>query len=229
MDRSQHEVHEDASGGASAARHMDAIYRYQRYIYDVSRKYFLLGRDRLIEGLSPPPGGSVLEVGCGTGRNLVLAARRYPHARLYGFDISRMMLDTAARRISRAGLSGRIRVAEGDAACFSGEAMFGVYRFDRVFISYALSMIPPWRAALAAALEAVAPGGELHIVDFGQQARLPGAFRAGLRRWLQRFTVEPRAELEEELRRIADVHGCTVELHRLYRDYAWLAVVRKPD
>ena len=71
------------------AVHMDGIYRYQRYIYDATRKYFLLGRDRLIEELAVPAGGTVLEIGCGTGRNLILVARRYPDARLYGFDISR--------------------------------------------------------------------------------------------------------------------------------------------
>ena len=31
-----------------AARHMDGIYRYQRHIYDLTRKYYLLGRDRMI-------------------------------------------------------------------------------------------------------------------------------------------------------------------------------------
>ena len=71
------------------------MYRYQRHIYDLTRKYYLLGRDRLIAGLDVPPGGTVLEVGCGTGRNLVLAARRYPAARLFGLDISAAMLDTA--------------------------------------------------------------------------------------------------------------------------------------
>ena len=74
---------------------MDAIYRYQRYVYDATRKYYLLGRDRLLAELQPPAGGSVLEIACGTGRNLILAARRYPNARFYGFDISNAMLDTA--------------------------------------------------------------------------------------------------------------------------------------
>ena len=35
---------------------MDRIYRRQRHLYDSTRKYYLLGRDRLIERLSPPPG-----------------------------------------------------------------------------------------------------------------------------------------------------------------------------
>ena len=59
---------------------MDAIYRYQRYIYDASRKYYLLGRDRMLEELAPAPGGTVLEIACGTGRNLIKAAGRYPDA-----------------------------------------------------------------------------------------------------------------------------------------------------
>ena len=67
---------------ARPRQHMDAIYRYQRYIYDATRKYYLLGRDRMLDELAPPPGGSVLEIGCGTGRNLICAARRYPRCAL---------------------------------------------------------------------------------------------------------------------------------------------------
>jgi S-adenosylmethionine-diacylgycerolhomoserine-N-methlytransferase len=197
-----------------AAEHMDAIYRYQRLIYNATRKYFLLGRDHLIADLAPPPGGSLLEVGCGTGRNLILVARRYPDARLYGSEIA------------KAGLSGRIKTAPGDATAFDPEAMFGVAAFDRVFISYALSMIPPWRQAIAAAFKAVKPGGRLHVVDFGQQERLPRAFKAGLVAWLNRFSVTPRPDLEAALAEVAGGHG-RLEFQRLYRDYAQYAVMTK--
>ncbi len=63
----------------------------------------------------------------------------------------------------------------------SSQALFGVAHFDRVFISYALSMIPPWREAVVQAFQAVAPSGSLHIVDFGEQSRLPRTFRTALR------------------------------------------------
>ena len=46
---------------SSHAGHMDAIYRTQRHFYDLTRKYYLLGRDRLIRRLDPPKGGSVIE------------------------------------------------------------------------------------------------------------------------------------------------------------------------
>jgi S-adenosylmethionine-diacylgycerolhomoserine-N-methlytransferase len=217
-----------AQSGVAAAAHMDAIYRYQRYIYDASRKYYLLGRDSLLDELAPPPGGSVLEVACGTGRNLIKAARRYPQARFYGFDISSAMLDTARGSIARKGLADRIVVGEADATEFSGQALFGVAAFDRVFISYALSMIPPWQGALQQALAAVKLGGRLHIVDFGEQEGYPRWFRSGLRSWLNTFSVEPRAELEAELERLAAETGARLELKRMYRDYARGAALVKP-
>lgn len=216
------------SNEENAAHHMDGIYRYQRYIYDATRKFFLLGRDTLLDQLKPPPGGSVLEVGCGTGRNLVLAARRYPDAQFYGFDISTMMLKTAEQQIERAGFSKRIKVAYGDATGFSGDDMFTVPAFDRIFISYALSMIPPWRRALPEAYCALKPGGELHIVDFGQQADLPNWFKSGLRAWLCKFSVEPRDDLEEALRALQSETDAGLRFERLSRDYAHYAVLTKP-
>src|SRR5438067_2504401 len=77
-----------SAGHTPHAALMDGIYRHQRHVYDLTRHCYLLGRDRLITGLEPPAGGSVLEVGCGTGRNLIVAAARYPEAHFYGLDIS---------------------------------------------------------------------------------------------------------------------------------------------
>src|SRR6201986_4433829 len=103
-------VDADASGA------MDRMYRRQRHIYDLTRKFYLLGRDELIDGLRPPPGAAVLEIACGTGRNLIRAARLYPKARFFGLDVSEAMLQTARQNIAAAGLSGRIQLAAADAA-----------------------------------------------------------------------------------------------------------------
>lgn len=207
---------------------MDAIYRRQRHFYDLTRKYYLLGRDRLIARLDVPAGGSVLEVGCGTARNLIAAARRYPDARLYGFDISEAMLEKARSAVARAGLSSRIRLAQADAAGFDPQAAFGEQGFDRVFFSYTLSMIPPWQAALARGMEALKEGGRLSFVDFGGQERLPGWFRALLLAWLARFHVTPRAELAAEIERQANRHAWRADVTQLYRGYAIAGEVRRP-
>jgi S-adenosylmethionine-diacylgycerolhomoserine-N-methlytransferase len=212
--------------GADAAL-MDRLYRRQRHVYDLTRKYYLLGRDRLIDGLEPPPGGRVLEIGCGTARNLVAAARAWPQATFYGIDISAEMLQTARQVVGRAGLADRIALARGDAAAFDPAWLFGVPCFSRVFFSYSLSMIPRWQEAIVEALCWLAPDGELHIVDFGGQERLPSWFRAGLRRWLSHFHVTPRDELRTELEMLAGRAGVLTRFERPHAGYAQYAVFRR--
>ena len=212
---------------ANATDLMDRIYRRQRHVYDVTRKYFLLGRDRMIAEIGAGDGARVLEIGCGTGRNLIMAARKYPGASCFGIDVSTEMLNSATRAISRAGLSARIHVAHADATRFEPGALFGVDRFDRIFISYSLSMIPQWQSVAAAALAHLAPNGELRIIDFGGQERLPVAFRRLLWRWLGAFHVQPRDELEATLRASAAASGARMTFVRPYRGYAQYAVLRR--
>lgn len=207
---------------------MDRIYRRQRHIYDLTRKYYLLGRDDLIAGLDAGPGTRVLEVGCGTGRNLIAAARRFPQARFTGIDISLEMLDTAGSNVRRAGLGDRIALAYGDATSFDPAALSGGHGFDRVFLSYTLSMIPDWQAALAQAATALAPGGSLDLVDFGQQEHLPAAFRTLLFNWLARFDVTPRAALPEAIARLANAQGLVANWQSTRGGYAWTARLQQP-
>lgn len=178
---------------------MDRVYRRQRHFYNLTRRYYLVGRDRLVRGLALGPGQTAVEVGCGTARNLIAMARRYPGARFFGVDASAFMLETAAKAVARAGLSDRI-VLQRAYAEFLSPRMFGeVGGFDRVVFSYSLSMIPDWRRALAATDDAVAPGGRLHIVDFGDFAGLGRLAASALRLWLRHFHVEPRSEILQTL------------------------------
>ncbi|MGD1015164.1 MAG: class I SAM-dependent methyltransferase [Roseiarcus sp.] len=213
---------------SDAALLMDRMYRRQRHIYDATRKFYLLGRDATIAALGARANDGVLEIGCGTGRNLVGIARRFPEARLFGLDVSEEMLSSARAAIARAGLEARIRVAQGDAASFDAARLFGRPHFERALISYALSMIPPWREALAQAVDALAPGGALHIVDFGDCAGLPAPFRAALGRWLALFDVTPRVDMGAALTALSASRGLRCETRDLMRGYAIQAVVRKP-
>ncbi|APL95706.1 methyltransferase [Sphingomonas sp. BHC-A] len=199
---------------------MDSIYRRQRHIYDLSRKFYLLGRDGLIADLAPPPGGAVLEIGCGTGRNLIAVGKAWPEARLYGVDISAAMLETARKAVTKAGMADRVVLAQGDGCEFDAAALFGREAFERVFISYALSMIPDWQGALRQAARCVADGGKLEVVDFGQQDRLPKFWKQALFGWLARFHVAPRAELRQAFEGLAADMGGFPHSHVLYRGYA---------
>jgi S-adenosylmethionine-diacylgycerolhomoserine-N-methlytransferase len=209
----------------SAAERMDRIYGSQRFIYDLTRRPYLLGRAALIASLDPPAGGYVLEIGCGTAWNLIRAARHYPDARFCGLDVSSAMLETAKRSIARAGLAERITVAQADATNFEPAGLFGRSMFDCVYFSYALSMIPDWQSAVACAMDALARDGSLYIVDFGQCEQLPGAFRHLLFAWLARFSVRPLADLEPELSRLAETRGCACRVAHPYRGYAVRALL----
>ena len=211
-----------ARPGADAAGLMDQLYRRQRHIYDLTRKFYLLGRDELIAGLAPPGGGTVLEIACGTGRNLICAARAYPDARFFGLDVSEEMLTTARANIAAAGLSHRIVLAAGDATAFDTQALFGVAAFDRVFVSYALSMIPAWERAAGEAAARLASGGRLMVVDFGDQGGWPRWFARALHGWLAKFHVTPRLALAPTLAELAEQRGLRFDFRTLYRRYAFL-------
>ncbi|KQV28348.1 methyltransferase [Rhizobium sp. Root1203] len=218
----------DASSDAPVENHadlMDGMYRYQRHIYDLTRKYYLLGRDQAIRNLDVPAGGTLLEVGCGTGRNLALAHKHFPSAHLYGLDISQEMLISARKTFATKGTSADFRVA--DATAFKPQE-FGVEGFDRILISYALSMIPDWERAIDAALAALNPGGQLHVVDFGQQEGLPGWFRVLLRSWLAKFHVNPRASLHAVLQAQAKRRNARLAFQTIGGGYAWCTTIIMP-
>jgi S-adenosylmethionine-diacylgycerolhomoserine-N-methlytransferase len=207
------------AGGDHAAL-MDKIYSRQRHIYDFTRKYYLLGRDRLVRELGAKPGERVVEIGCGTARNLIRIARHYPGVQLYGLDASREMLRTAEMSVRGRDLDSRIKLAHGFAEKMT-PALFGPSQpFDHAVFSYSLSMIPDWRGALRAAAAAVKPTGFIHIVDFGDLQGLWPPAAAALRAWLKLFHVAPRDELLAAMeRKVEPGTGC---IHVIAGRYAFL-------
>jgi S-adenosylmethionine-diacylgycerolhomoserine-N-methlytransferase len=180
----------------------------------------------LIAGLQPPVGGSILEIGCGTGRNLIKIAQPIRPALLRARCFLRDAGDgTPGRHAWRA-----LRAHRSGAGRCNGlrpQALVRRAGFERIVISYALSMIPPWQGVVRQALRSLTPNGELHIVDFGDQAGLPKPFRAMLTRWLALFHVTPRGDLAMVLDEIAEAEGALAKTKPLYRGYAVQAVARR--
>jgi S-adenosylmethionine-diacylgycerolhomoserine-N-methlytransferase len=213
---------------------MDRMYRFTRHVYDVTRRYYLLGRDRLLERVVTARNTATLEVGCGTARNLIKLAARQEPGQLYGLDASHEMLETAAHSIERslpaARTDGRepIVLRQGLAEQLDAQRMFGRDQpFDTVFFSYCLSMIPTWPGALDAAMANLRPGGHLLIVDFWDQKDLPGVFAAGLKRWLAMFHVHYRPEVHDAIVDLGTSGRGAVEFESIARRYAYIASIRK--
>ena len=137
----------------STAKKMDYIYRWQVHVYDVLRRYYLLGRNKLIASLDLST-ELVCEIGCGTGRNLVAMANRYPQASFWGIEPSNVMIHYAQNKIIRSNLQNRITLIQGEAVSINSHDMLSNHtsQFDRIIFSYTLSMIQDVKKALDNAL-----------------------------------------------------------------------------
>lgn len=183
---------------------MNKMYALTRHIYDLTRKFYLLGRDRLIEDLQPNPGHHIVEIGCGTARNLIKMAQRYPECNFYGIDASEELLKTAKKSIKNANLENRITLMHGFAQNFSPKKSFGIQsdKVDRIVFSYTLSMIAQWQDVIEHALPFLTKDGALHLVDFGDLKDLPRSFRNFLFWWLSLFGCYYRSEMAGYLENI---------------------------
>lgn len=149
------------------SRNADSLrgyYRWHAKFYDLTRWAFLFGRRGLIEtvaGRIEAP-ARILEIGCGTGKNLVALAEAFPSAKITGLDLSADMLDRARAKI--APFADRVdllhRPYDGPVADDGG-------KFDLIVISYALSMINPgFDEVIALCRGDLNEGGVVAVVDF---------------------------------------------------------------
>jgi S-adenosylmethionine-diacylgycerolhomoserine-N-methlytransferase len=141
---------------------LHAYYRWHAHFYDVTRWAFLFGRKALIrlaaEQLRPR---RILEVGCGTGKNLAELARCFPQAEIIGLDLSAQMLEKARKKIKIHGSRVTLLQRVYDGPVSGGDP------FDLIVFSYCLTMINPGHTeALRVCRQDLAPEGHLALVDF---------------------------------------------------------------
>lgn len=165
---------------------LNSYYGVSRHIYDLTRKYYLFGRDAEIDALLREEWTSLVEVGPGTGRNLNKLQKRRPEAFFGGIEASDAMLEHARRKCTFA------RFEQGFAETADIANAMG-RRPERILFSYCLSMVQSPEAAIENARRALAPGGEIVIVDFSDFAGLPVFAAAALSKWLKTFHVHPVA------------------------------------
>jgi S-adenosylmethionine-diacylgycerolhomoserine-N-methlytransferase len=162
---------------------LDRYYRLTHHVYDVSRKYYLFGRDGVLECLLASDWTTLVELGPGTGRNLRWLHRRRPNAKLGGLEASDVMLAHAKRRCPWAWI---------DRGFAEDENIGGVLGAppQRILMSYSLSMCTDKDRSIDNARRHLSPGGELWVVDFSDFSGLPPMPRRAVRRFLSAFHVE---------------------------------------
>jgi len=172
---------------------MSGYYAWQSRIYDATRWAFLFGRDSLLNNLQLKPGDIVVEVGCGTGRNLEGVLKRIgPEGEVFAVDCARPMLERCAERIRKKAWS-NVRLIDreyGSAPVTGGGA-------DAVLMSYSLSMIPDWEDVIDCAVRELKPAGRIGVVDFRLGNGAPAV--AGFERWMTRNHVSIKRPYIEKL------------------------------
>ncbi len=206
---------------------MDKMYRHQRYFYDLTRKYYLLGRDKLIAEMDVREGENILEVGCGTGRNLAILAKKYPNTNFFGLDASAAMLETANKKISANNLK-NVDLQNALADDFSFDKTFRLTKpFDTIYFSYSISMIPTWQASIQNALSNLKNGHSFYIVDFYDQRDLPRWFQKILQIWLKQFHVKYPEKLIPHLEDLEQKNAGKLTIQSIYRSYYFIIKFEK--
>lgn len=191
----------------SRVRQFGSIERYYRFhtkIYDWTRWSFLFGHTTLIQELSANRTRTkILEVGCGTGKNLINLCHNFPEAEITGLDISEDMLKVARKKLDP--LANKVTLIHKP----YNQPLQPTRSFELVLFSYCLSMInPSWEHAIEFAYCDLAHGGLIAVVDFNDSPLTL------LKRWMYLNHVRMDGHLLPKLK--SSFHPRTLKIHHAY-------------
>jgi ubiquinone/menaquinone biosynthesis C-methylase UbiE len=178
-------------------------------------------RKRAVSRLELKPGDHVLEIGCGTGRNLApLVQAVGTKGHVYGVDLSEGMLAEARGLRARAGWQ-NVTLTRSDAASYRAPVAV-----NGIIFSLSYAVIPNHREVLSRAWDQLHPGGYLVIMD----AKLPSNFLGKLLHpfviWTSKLTVLGNPDIRpwDELKELAD----NVEMEEMSLGTYYICRAQKP-
>jgi demethylmenaquinone methyltransferase/2-methoxy-6-polyprenyl-1,4-benzoquinol methylase len=157
-------------------------------------------RQKAADRLQLKPGSHVLEIGCGTGRNLApLRNAVGPTGSVYGVDISTGMLDEARAMCAQNGWT-NVDLIQQDAAEFNPPQPL-----DGVMFGLSYNTMPHHHAVLHHAWNLLRPGGRLVVMDAKLPPGLGGELILPFSLWLMKRTMlgNPLIKPWEDVARLA--------------------------
>jgi S-adenosylmethionine-diacylgycerolhomoserine-N-methlytransferase len=209
-----------ARGAGHAGSHAERLNRFyagQAEHYDRFRDRLLHGRRELVALLPAETDSHIVELGGGTGRNLDFFGERLAQfASATIVDLCEPLLAVARQRYRS---DSNVYCVLDDVTRWRPDALV-----DCVFFSYALTMIPDWRKAVANAVGMLRPGGVLGVVDFHVCASDGPLARAFWPRWFAHDGVQLSAAHLPHLRARLE----TLEISERHAPVPYLPAARVP-
>jgi len=162
--------------GETQQDRLEAFYEKQADVYDLYRHRMLHGRLGMVRAMPAPRGGTWVDLGGGTGSNLQFFGANLNHwGKVVVLDLCPSLLEQARKRVEENGWTEFVDVVLGDATDGSVEGLPAPGTVDVVTFSYALTMIPDWRAAIKNAWSMLKVGGSIAVADFTvHESQWPG-------------------------------------------------------
>jgi len=177
-------------------------------------------RRKAVKRLGLKGGETVLEIGCGTGRNLALLRGAVgTEGEVIGIDASGGMLAQARLLVRRHDWK-NVHLIQQDAAGLDLE-----HPMDAVFFSLSYSALPDREPVLLKAWEAVRPGGRLVIMDAGLPTSRLGRLLTPIGEAIATaFPGDPYSRPWDDLMALSD----TITIERFQLDIYFICTVIKP-
>jgi ubiquinone/menaquinone biosynthesis C-methylase UbiE len=124
-------------------------------------------------------GETVVDIGCGAGMDLLLAARRTgPTGHAIGVDMTDAMIGRARKSAAEAGMP-QVEIRKGDATSLP----VGDHSVDVVISNGVLNLVPEKERGFVEIIRILKPGGRLHLADIALDVELPEDARRNIDLW----------------------------------------------
>jgi len=168
---------------AQAAMFSEIAPRYDLLNHLLSGHMDRWWRRRLVRGSEVRPGERVLDLCTGSGDVALAFARACPGARVVGLDVSRGMIDVAARKVAARRAAGTVRLVLGDAYALP----LADDSCHVVSVAFGLRNLADRLAGLREMRRVLRPGGRLLVLELAP----PGPGVVGRAHGLYLKTVVP--------------------------------------
>ena len=124
-------------------------------------------------------GQTVLDIGCGAGMDLLLAAKRTgPDGHAIGVDMTDAMIERARKSGATSGLR-QVEIRKGDATSLP----IADGSIDVVNSNGVLNLVPEKELCFREIVRVLKPGGRLHLADIALDVELPEDARRNIDLW----------------------------------------------